>query len=181
MVNHWQTNTGLSRDDFEKFTRYCNLSDNRQDNLNRAAVIGIKSEDTRVAFGAVVRIKDLSCIGRNCFIGLFCYMNGYVTLEDNVLIGPHCSLPAGNHVFSVETGYFSDRSDLKASAIVIKEGSWLTSGCTVTAGVTVGRKNLICANSVVTRNTPDYAIMAGTPARQIGTIDKKTGEYIWLE
>ncbi|PIE04862.1 MAG: transferase, partial [Spirochaetales bacterium] len=30
-------------------------------------------------------------------------------------------------------------------------------------------------------NTPDYAIMAGTPARQIGTIDKKTGEYIWLE
>lgn len=48
--------------------------------------------------------------------------------------------------------------------ITIGDGSWLASGCTVTNGVTIGRANLICANSVVTHDTPDYAIMAGTPA-----------------
>ena len=64
--------------------------------------------------------------------------------------------------------------------ITIGDGSWLASGCTVTSGVTIGRANLICANSVVTKSTPDYAIMAGTPARQIGEIDPETGEYHWF-
>ena len=52
-------------------------------------------------------------------------------------------------------------------------------GVTVTAGVKIGGKNLICANAVVTRDTPDYAIMAGTPARQIGSIHPETGAYLW--
>ena len=64
--------------------------------------------------------------------------------------------------------------------IVIGDGSWLASGCTVTGGVTIGKCNLICANSVVTKDTPDYAIMAGTPARPIGRIDPESGEYLWF-
>ena len=64
---------------------------------------------------------------------------------------------------------------------MIGQGSWLASGVTVTAGVKIGKKNLICANSVVTKSTADYAIMAGTPAKQIGRIEPETGEYIWLD
>jgi acetyltransferase-like isoleucine patch superfamily enzyme len=54
-------------------------------------------------------------------------------------------------------------------------------GVIVTAGVTVGKSNVICANSVVTKNTPDYAIIAGTPGRVVGTIDPTTGSYNWLK
>ena len=102
----------------------------------------------------------------------FAYVNGDVTIEDNVLIGPHCSIAAGNHKFDPQTGWFSGRTEPDGDeSIVIGWGSWLASGITVTGGVKIGRCNLICANSVVTRSTPDYAIMAGTPARQIGSID----------
>lgn len=34
---------------------------------------------------------------------------------------------------------------------------------------------------MITRDTPDYAIMAGTPARQIGRINSETGDYIWFD
>ena len=64
-------------------------------------------------------------------------------------------------------------------SIVIGDGCWLASKVTVTGGVRLGRANLICAGSVVTKSTPDYAIMAGVPARQIGEIDPTTGEYVW--
>ena len=102
-----------------------------------------------------------------------------VIFGDHVLIGPHCTLPAGNHKFDPETGYFSARTTSN-NAIVIGEGSWLASGVTVTAGVTLGRCNLVCAGAVVTKSTPDYAILAGAPAKQIGEIDPQTGEYHWF-
>ncbi|MPN00078.1 putative acetyltransferase [bioreactor metagenome] len=95
----------------------------------------------------------------------------------NVLIGPHCSLPAGNHRFDPGTQAFTRRDE--GRPIVIGDGSWLASGCTVTNGVRIGKCNLICANAVVTHDTPDYAIMAGTPARRIGRIDPETGDYHW--
>ncbi len=169
---------GISDEEFERFTRYCNASDNREDNERRARLLGF-GDGVQIAPGAVVRIGS-NPIGRNSFVGLYCYLNGDVRIGENVLIGPHCSLPAGNHRFDPETGSFATKRDV-ARPITIGDGCWLASGCTVTNGVTVGRANLICANSVVTHDTPDYAIMAGTPARRIGSIDPETGEYRWLK
>ena len=63
---------------------------------------------------------------------------------------------------------------------MIGAGSWLASGVTVTGGVKLGRANLVCAGAVVTKSTPDYAIMAGIPAKQVGRIDPVTGEYHWF-
>lgn len=40
-----------------------------------------------------------------------------------------------------------------------QRGSWIGAGCTIAAGVSIGRCNLICAGAVVTKNTPDYAIV----------------------
>ena len=153
-----------------------------------------------VAPGAVIRIRG-NTIGARTFIGLYSYVNGDVRIGSDVLIGPGCSLPAGNHRFDPATKAFTLRDEAKP--IVIGDGAWLCSGCTVTNGVSVGRGTLVCANSVVTHDTPDFAIMAGTPARQIGRIDPdetiqilsnrgaqvqdviwfypETGEYIWFE
>ena len=168
---------GIDEEEFERFTRYCCLSDNREDNLRRARLLGF-GDDVQIAPGAVVRIGS-NRIGAGSFIGLYCYLNGDVRIGRNVLIGPHCSLPAGNHRFDPETRSFAVKRDAPRP-ITVDDGSWLGSGCTVTNGVTIGCANLICANSVVTRDTPDFAIMAGTPARQIGRIDPETGEYHWF-
>ncbi len=179
-MDDWQTETGLTKEEFARFTRYCNASDNRVDNRNRAVLLGLNAEGVLVAPGAIIRLHPEGSIGRNTFIGLYCYVNGRVTIGENCLIGPHCSLPAGNHAYDPATDCFSRRSGPEKNFIIIGDGSWLASGCMVMGGVKVGRCNLICANSVVTRDTPDYAIMAGTPARQVGRIDRQTGDYIWF-
>jgi len=98
-----------------------------------------------------------------------------------VLIGPHCSIAAGNHKYDPATGWFSARTEPDGDdSIVIGDGCWLASKVTVTGGVKLGRANLVCAGAVVTKSTPDYAIMAGIPARQIGRIDPESGEYVWF-
>lgn len=166
---------------FEQLTRYCNQSDNEPDNLRRAELLGFGGRHVRVAPGAIVRVRDPNAIGKNIFIGLYSYINGPVTIGDDVLIGPHCSLTAGHHKFDPATGCFSARTDADYdNSITIGRGSWLATGVTVTAGVKLGCANLVCANAVVTHSTPDYAIMAGVPARQRGRIDPVTGEYIWF-
>ncbi len=175
-MQDWQ----IPDEKFFEMTRFANWSDNGVDDLRRAEMLGFVGRNVLVAPGAIIRIPREQ-VGANVFIGLYTYLNGNVTVGNNVLIGPHCSLPAGNHKFDPATGWFSARSeDDGDDSIVVGDGCWLASHVTVTGGVKLGRANLICAGSVVTKSTPDYAIMAGTPARQIGRIDPESGEYIWF-
>ncbi|MBQ6805298.1 MAG: acyltransferase [Clostridia bacterium] len=166
---------------FEQLTRYAHETDNEKDNRRRAEILDFGGRDIMIAPGAIIRVKDKTTVGRNIFIGLYCYINGNVIIEDDVLIGPHCSITAGHHKFDPATASFSARTNKDYdNSIVIGKGSWLASGVTVTAGIRIGKANLICAGAVVTKSTPDFAIMAGVPARQAGRIDPVTGEYIWF-
>lgn len=167
-------------EEFAALTRYCNASDNAADNKKRAELLGIGGRDVMIAPGAIVRLRDKSSVGKNVFIGLYSYINGDVRIGDNTLIGPHCSLTAGHHKFDPSTGWFSARTENDEDpTIIIGEGCWLATGVTVTAGVKLGKANLVCAGAVVTKDTPDYAIVAGIPAKVVGHIDSETGEYIW--
>ena len=170
----------FSEEMFEMMTRYTCETDRKEYNERRAELLGMGGRQVQVAPGAIVRIPKEQ-VGRDVFIGLYAYLNGDVTIGDHVLIGPHCTLPAGNHKFDPATGYFSARTNGDYdNSIVIGEGSWLASGVTVTAGVKLGKCNLVCAGAVVTKSTPDYAVMAGVPARQVGEIDSTTGETHWF-
>lgn len=170
----------MSDEMFEAINEYFQKANCFPLNRKRAMQAGIQSPETEVAPGANVRIPKEQ-IGKNVFIGLFCYLNGNVTIEDNVQIGPHCSIVAGNHKFDPATGWFSARTEQDGDdSVVLGFGSWLASNVTVTPGVKLGRANLVCAGAVVTKSTPDYAIMAGVPAKQIGRIDPESGEYIWF-
>ena len=173
--------TKLNEEEFLKTTRYCNAGDNGEDNTRRAVLLGF-DESVMVAPGAIIRLSPSGYIRNHCFIGLYCYINGNVQIEDNVLIGPGCALPAGQHKFDPATGWFSGRTEPDGDeSISVGFGSWLCSHVTVTPGVKIGRANLICAGAVVTKSTQDYAIIAGVPAKQVGHIDKETGEYVWYK
>ena len=169
----------MNEEMFRQLTDYCNSSDNAIDNRRRAEILGFTQKDVLVAPGAILRIPR-DQVGTNVFFGIYTYANGNVTVGNNVLVGPHCSLSAGNHKFDPATGWFSARSEPDGDdSVVIGDGCWLASKVTVTGGVKMGKANLICAGAVVTKSTPDYAIMAGVPAKQIGEINPVTGEYIW--
>lgn len=170
----------VSEEDFTKDVRLHNLADNGCDNRRRALTLGFTGNDVQVAPGAIIRIPKEQ-VGNKVFFGLYVYCHGNVTIEDEVLIGPHCSITAGNHKYNPQTQSFSLRTEKDYdNSIVIGRGSWLASKVTVTAGVKIGKANLICAGAVVTHSTEDFAIMAGVPAKQIGRIEPQTGEYIWF-
>ena len=169
----------ISDEEFEKYTKFCHDCHNSEYLSKRAGLLGFE-KNIKVSPGACISVP-IENVGRNVVFSFYCYVNGNVTIGDNVLIGPHCSVTAGDHKFDPETKAFNKlrtNKDYDVS-IVIGEGSWLAHAVSVTSGVKIGRGNLICAGAVVTKSTPDFAIMAGIPARQVGEINPDTGEYIW--
>jgi len=94
-----------------------------------------------------------------------------VELEDNVFCGPSC-------VFTnvlVPRAHFPVHGQYNKT--LIKEGASLGANCTIVCGHTVGRGAMIAAGAVVTKDVPDFALMAGVPARQIGVVNEK-GEIL---
>ena len=87
-----------------------------------------------------------------------------VTLEDGVFCGPSC----------VFTNVSAPRAQFPAGGkyapTVVREGASLGANSTVVCGHTIGRYALVAAGAVVTHDVPDYALVAGLPARQIGWV-----------
>lgn len=61
--------------------------------------------------------------------------------------------------------------------IVIKDVAWIGSHCRILKGVTIGEGAIVAANSVVTKDVPDYTIVAGNPAKVVKKIEKPDYEY----
>ena len=107
----------------------------------------------------VVRPKNVK-IGKNVTVmnGALMMSAGGITLEDNVLIAANVQLISNNH-----DPY--DRYVITCKPILIKEGAWVGAGATILPGVTVGKHAIIGANSVVSKDIPDYAVAVGCPAK----------------
>ena len=71
---------------------------------------------------------------------------------------------------SNEDGNLKTESDWNSVETLLKFGSSVGSNATILAGVTIGKKAIVGAGAVVTNDVPDYAIMAGVPARVIGDV-----------
>ena len=161
----------------EQFDNYILFTNTDEDNLRRGRMVSpyMKScgERLQLAPGATIPWQGKLVCGDNVYIGLWTYIGGgEITLEDDVLIGPHCSITGGDHRFNPEAEDFS--APHARGPIVIGRGTWMAAGSCVTSGVRVGKCNLIAAGAIVTRDTEDYAIMAGVPARQIGSAKDDT-------
>jgi acetyltransferase-like isoleucine patch superfamily enzyme len=111
------------------------------------------------------------------FIGEYSQINPYtviyggqgVHIGNYVLIAPHCVLAAGNHDYRQTEKPMRDAGNLGTGPIVIEDDVWLGAHVTVTDGVTIGRGAVVAANAVVTKDVEPYSIVAGLPARQIGS------------
>ena len=89
---------------------------------------------------------------------------GGITIENNVLIGAQAKLISNNHDVY-------DRAVLTVKPVLIKEGAWIGAGVSVLPGVTVGKYAVVGANSVVTKDIPDYAVAVGIPAKVVKYLD----------
>ncbi len=115
-------------------------------------------------------------IGKDVYVGPNLTMTvGYadtniqLTLGDRVSLGPNVTLILATHPNNSKL-----RSYIKypPRQITIGEDSWLGANVIVMPNITIGKCCIIGAGAVVTHDVPDYAIMAGVPAKQIGCVDK---------
>ena len=97
------------------------------------------------------------------FIGL---ISTNIIIEDNVTIGPNVSLISHSHGLDPNTKSYID-NDLDIAPIKLKDGCWLGDKVIVLPGVTIGKKSIIGAGSVVTKSIDDYCIAVGNPCRVI--------------
>ena len=129
-------------------------------------------------------ILSNTIIGKNCSFGQNCVVgpnvkigNGVkvqnnisiydgVEIEDDVFLGP-------SMVFTNVTNprAFIERKD-EFKKTLLKKGCSIGANATIVCGVTIGRYALIGAGAVVIKDVPDFALMVGVPARQIGWVSK---------
>lgn len=118
-------------------------------------------------------IKDYTSIGMDATISAAkkIIIGEHVLLARNVYISDH------EHEFHDITKAISQKAISKVAEVKIGANTWLGQNSAILPGVTIGRHCVIGANSVVTRDVPDYSVAVGSPARVIRTYDEKTGRW----
>jgi acetyltransferase-like isoleucine patch superfamily enzyme len=129
-------------------------------------VIGSK---TRI--GPFVEVQKGSVIGAQCKISSHSFICGGITIEDEVMIAHGVMFTNGIFPRATnEDGSLQVDGDWELIPTLVRRGASIGSNATVVCGVVVGLKALVGAGAVVTRDVPDYAIVAGVPAREIGDV-----------
>jgi len=116
--------------------------------------------------GQNVSIANDVLIGNNVKIQNNVSVYTGTTIEDDVFLGPSCVL----------TNIKNPRSQINRHGFyektLIKCGATIGANATIVCGITIGCYAFIAAGAILTKDVPDYAMMIGTPARQIGWVDQ---------
>ena len=120
--------------------------------------------------------KVVVSIGDRCLIGRGSGIVGHFSIEigNDVWTGHHVYITDQNHGYEDVTRPISQQSQPERP-VVIGDGSWLGHGAVVLPGVTIGKHVVIGANSVVTKDIPDFSVAVGSPARVIRQYDETLG------
>ena len=121
--------------------------------------------------GAFVEIQKNATVGRNCKISSHTFICEGVTVEDNVFVGHgvvfiNDSYPRA----TIAGGELQTEADWKVETTMVKQGASIGSGATILSKVTIGENAIVGAGSVVTKDVPANAIVAGNPARILRTV-----------
>ena len=118
-------------------------------------------------------------IGDCCYIGYnFSMLAGDdITIKNNVLIASNVLISSENHGTDPESDIPYSGQPLLSAPVFIGEGCWIGERVMILPGVTIGKKCIIGAASVVTKDVPDYCIALGSPAKVVKKYNFETHEW----
>ena len=121
--------------------------------------------------GAFVEVQKNASIGSNCKISSHSFVCEGVTIEDGVFIGHGVMFTNDKYPRStVSGGGLQTEADWKVVPTIVKKGASIGTNATILCGVTIGQNAIVGAGSVVTKDVPAGAIVAGVPAKKMRNV-----------
>jgi len=121
-----------------------------------------------VKIGTFVEIQKGVKVGNRCKISSHTFICEGVTIEDEVFIGHNVTFINDRYPRATnDSGQLQTQADWPCVGTLIKRGASIGSGATLLCGITVGENAVVGAGSVVTKDVPAGAIVAGNPARLV--------------
>lgn len=150
------------------FDRSLPFADAQFDRWDRAKTLG---------FGDKTSIYDSSFIFGDVKVGVETWIGPFTLLDGSgggLTIGDHCSISAGVHIYTHDTVLWTVSGGVqqeRKSAVKIGSNTYIGAQSVIVAGITIGERCVIAANSLVNRDVLDGTIVGGTPARKLGHVE----------
>lgn len=132
-------------------------------------------DETKI--GALVEIQKNASVGKRCKISSHTFICEGVVIEDNVFVGHGVMFI--NDAYpraTTEEGELKTESDWKVERTSVGRGASIGSNATILSNVRIGEHAIVGAGSVVTKDVPPFAVVAGNPARILRFLEQPTGE-----
>ncbi len=135
----------------------------------------IRGELLVFKYGGEIKIGDDSFVGEGSRI----WSGDSLIIGNNVLISHNVNIVDSNsheinhieraerYIELISNGSWKTKGSIVTSPIIIKDYAWISFGVTILKGVTIGEGAIVAANSVVTKDVPDFTMVAGNPAKEI--------------
>ena len=121
-------------------------------------------DETKIS--AFVEIQKNASVGKRCKISSHTFVCEGVEIQDNVFVGHSVTFINDSYPRATTAGgELQTEADWKVEKTVIKKGASIGSGSTILSNVTIGENAIVGAGSVVTKDVPANAIVAGNPAK----------------
>jgi UDP-2-acetamido-3-amino-2,3-dideoxy-glucuronate N-acetyltransferase len=122
-------------------------------------------DETKV--GTFVEIQKGAKIGKRCKISSHSFICEGVMIEDEVFVGHNVTFINDLFPRATTDGQLQTEADWKCISTLVKKGASIGSSATILCGITIGEGAMIGAGSVVTKDVPAGAVVAGNPAKVI--------------
>jgi acetyltransferase-like isoleucine patch superfamily enzyme len=121
-------------------------------------------DETKI--GAFVEIQKNATVGKRCKISSHTFVCEGVEIQDNVFIGHSVTFINDSYPrATTDSGDLQTEADWRVEKTVVSKGASIGSGSTILSNVNIGENAIVGAGSMVTKNVPANAVVAGNPAK----------------
>jgi len=128
-------------------------------------------DETKI--GAFVEIQKNATVGKHCKISSHTFICEGVEIQDNVFVGHSVTFINDSYPRATSEGQLQTEAHWKVEKTIVRKGASIGSGSTILSNVSIGENAIIGAGSVVTRNVPPNAIVAGNPAKILRYVNEE--------